>query len=164
MAHKQVGNLNNLLGFCTQEAGVQYIIDSVISELSLDPDKRFIQVETGFFWLWWNEQDEDTREVARQLVREGRLEIAGGGWSMADEASTHYSSFVDNIGLGLNTLKDALGLKTEKKYTKHLFNKLVLQAHVLYPVWPGRLTPLGIPGKRPASLPRWGMTHSSLGE
>ncbi len=93
---------------------MQYIIDSVISELSLDPDKRFIQVETGFFWLWWNEQDEDTREVARQLVREGRLEIAGGGWSMADEASTHYSSFVDNIGLGLNTLKDALGLKTAK--------------------------------------------------
>ncbi len=92
-----------------QDAGVQYIIDSVISELSLDPNKRFIQVETGFFWLWWNEQDEEMREAARQLVSEGRLEIVGAGWSMADKAATHYSSFVDNMAIGFNTMKDTLG-------------------------------------------------------
>ena len=37
-------------------AGVQYTIDSVVTELSMDPDKKFVQVETGFFWRWWNEQ------------------------------------------------------------------------------------------------------------
>ncbi len=45
----------------------------------------------------------------QQLINEGRLEIAGGGWSMADEAATHYSAFVDNMATGLNALKDLLG-------------------------------------------------------
>ncbi len=112
-----------------QYAGVQYIIDSVVEELTLDPEKRwecnkilrqsrvmlffpinrFIQVETGFFYLWWNEQTEEEKTLVRQLIEEGRLEIAGGGWSMADEAATHYSSFIDNLAAGLNTIKDELG-------------------------------------------------------
>ena len=47
----------------------------------------------------------------RQLISEGRLEIAGGGWSMADEGASHYSAFVDNTAIGLNYMKDALGLQ-----------------------------------------------------
>ncbi len=70
---------------------------------------RYVQVETGFFWLWWNEQTEETKDIVRQLVKEGRMQIAGGGWSMADEATTHYSAFIDNMAIGLNTMKDALG-------------------------------------------------------
>ena len=37
-------------------AGVQYTIDSVVTELATDPDRKFVQVETGFFWRWWSEQ------------------------------------------------------------------------------------------------------------
>ena len=40
----------------TQRAGVQYTLDTVVQELAWDPDKRFIQVETAFFWRWWHEQ------------------------------------------------------------------------------------------------------------
>ena len=65
-------------------------------------------------WLWWNEQSEETRNTFRQLVQEGRIEIAGGGWSMADEASTHYSAFIDNMAIGLNTLKDTVGKQFPK--------------------------------------------------
>ncbi len=75
---------------------------------------RFIQVETGFLWLWWNEQSEETKDTFRQLVQEGRIEIVGGGWSMADEASTHYSAFIDNMAIGLNTLKDTVGKQFPK--------------------------------------------------
>merc|ERR1719402_474088 len=42
----------------TQRAGVQYTIDTVVQELAMDPEKKFIQVETAFFWRWWREQDE----------------------------------------------------------------------------------------------------------
>ncbi len=73
-------------------------------------NNRFIQVETGFFWLWWNEQTDDMKETVMGLVSTGQMQIAGGGWSMADEAATHYSAFVDNMGVGLNTMKDALGM------------------------------------------------------
>ena len=84
-----------------QRAGVQYIIDTVVQALAWDPDKRFIQVETAFFWRWWREQDEDTRQTVRELVDGGQLEFTGGGWSMNDEAAAHYSAIIDNMSLGM---------------------------------------------------------------
>ena len=92
-----------------QRAGVQYIIESVIKELAWDPDKRFIQVETGFFWRWWEDKNEYMRNITRTLVESGQLVFTGGGWSMNDEAVTHYSSIIDNMETGLNWLVDTLG-------------------------------------------------------
>lgn len=48
------GNKNNV-----QRAGVQYIISSVITELKKDPRRKFIFVETAFFKMWWDQQDQD---------------------------------------------------------------------------------------------------------
>ncbi|CAF4252836.1 unnamed protein product, partial [Adineta steineri] len=45
-----------------QHAGVQYIIDSVMHALEQNPDRRFIYVEIGFFWRWWSQQTEETRD------------------------------------------------------------------------------------------------------
>ncbi len=66
-------------------------------------------METGFFWRWWNEQDDSKKAEVVQLVAEGRLELAGGGWSMNDEAAAHYSSIIDNMALGFKVLKDTFG-------------------------------------------------------
>ncbi|KRT79201.1 glycoside hydrolase, partial [Oryctes borbonicus] len=92
-----------------QRAGVQYIIDSVISALDQNPDRRFIQVETAFFHKWWEEQTEDRRELFKKLVNSGRLEIVNGAWSMNDEAAVHYQSVIDQFTLGLRTINDTLG-------------------------------------------------------
>ena len=92
-----------------QRAGVQYIIESVVKELANDPAKRFIQVETGFFWRWWEDKNDFMRNVTRQLVEAGQLVFTGGGWSMNDEAVTHYSSIIDNMETGLNWLVDTFG-------------------------------------------------------
>ena len=80
---------------------MQYIIDSVIPALVADPTKRFIYVESAFFWRWWGEQDAAMRATVRGLVEEGRLEFIGGGWSMNDEAAAHYNAIIDNMALGL---------------------------------------------------------------
>nr|CAD7429115.1 unnamed protein product [Timema monikensis] len=69
----------------------------------------FIQVETAFFWKWWVEQDEDTRDLYRSLVNSGQIEMIGGGWSMNDEAATHYHSTIDNFAWGLRRLDEAFG-------------------------------------------------------
>lgn len=55
----------------------------------------------AFFSRWWVEQTEEMKETVRQLVNEGRLEFINGGWSMNDEATTHYVDIIDQMSLGL---------------------------------------------------------------
>ena len=66
-------------------------------------------METGFFWKWWKEQSSFIQGIVHELVDEGRLEFTGGGWSMNDEATTHYSAIIDNMSLGFKTLVDTFG-------------------------------------------------------
>ncbi|PSN38683.1 hypothetical protein C0J52_08901 [Blattella germanica] len=98
------GAFNNI-----QKAGVQYILDTVTQSLSDNPDRRFIYVETAFFWKWWLEQSEAKQEEVKMLVNEGRLEFAGGAWSMNDEATTNYQSTIDQFTWGLRKLNDTFG-------------------------------------------------------
>ncbi|BFF95147.1 lysosomal alpha-mannosidase-like [Drosophila madeirensis] len=92
-----------------QHAGVQYIIDTVISELIKDPKRRFIQVETSFFAKWWQEQSETVKQVVKKLVNEGRFEFTGGAWSMNDEAAVNYQSVIDQFTVGLKWLDETFG-------------------------------------------------------
>ncbi|XP_015589369.1 lysosomal alpha-mannosidase isoform X1 [Cephus cinctus] len=92
-----------------QKAGVQYILDTVVQELLKDPSRRFIYVETAFLWKWWSNQDETVRDQVRSLINQGRLEIISGGWSMNDEAVTHYNSIIDQFSWGLRRLNDTFG-------------------------------------------------------
>ncbi len=56
-----------------QHAGVQYIIDSVVHALDQNPDRRFIYVEIGFFYRWWSQQTEATRDKVRGFVNTGKF-------------------------------------------------------------------------------------------
>ncbi|XP_055596638.1 lysosomal alpha-mannosidase-like isoform X1 [Uranotaenia lowii] len=92
-----------------QKAGVQYILDSVIESLLKDPKRKFIYVETAFFFKWWQEQTPELQDKVRDLVNQGRLEFIGGAWSMNDEAATHYQSIIDQFTWGLGMLNDTFG-------------------------------------------------------
>ncbi|XP_058452839.1 lysosomal alpha-mannosidase-like isoform X1 [Malaya genurostris] len=92
-----------------QKAGVQYILDSVIDSLLKDPSRRFVYVESAFFFKWWKEQTAELQEQVRDLVNQGRLEFIGGAWSMNDEAATHYQSIIDQFTWGLRLLNDTFG-------------------------------------------------------
>ena len=83
-----------------QTAEVQYILDTVTEELTRDPTKRFIYVEMGFFYRWWNQQDDLTKSQFRRLVKTGQLEFVNGGWCMHDEANPYYEDMVDQMTLG----------------------------------------------------------------
>ncbi|KAH8324895.1 hypothetical protein KR074_011406 [Drosophila pseudoananassae] len=90
-------------------AAVQNILDNVVTELIMDPKRRFIQVETAFFAKWWKEQSETMRQVVRKLVNEGRFEFTGGAWSMNDEASVNYQEVIDQFTVGLKFLNETFG-------------------------------------------------------
>ncbi|XP_050556620.1 lysosomal alpha-mannosidase-like isoform X1 [Spodoptera frugiperda] len=98
------GSRNNI-----QKAGVQYILDSVVKELWESPKRRFIYVETAFFWKWWVRQPPSVQQKVRVLVSQGRLQMVGGAWSMNDEAASHYQSTIDQFTWGLRKLNDTFG-------------------------------------------------------
>ncbi|XP_067124288.1 lysosomal alpha-mannosidase [Centruroides vittatus] len=92
-----------------QRAGVQYILDSVVDSLLKKPERKFIYVETAFFWRWWKEQDDHVRNSMRKLIMSGQLEFISGGWCMNDEGAAHYNAIIDQMTLGFKRLKGAFG-------------------------------------------------------
>ncbi|XP_028908881.1 lysosomal alpha-mannosidase [Ornithorhynchus anatinus] len=92
-----------------QHAGVQYILDSVVPALLADPTRRFVYVEVAFFAQWWHQQTPQMQKAVRELVDQGRLEFANGGWCMNDEAASHYNAIIDQLSLGLRFLQGTFG-------------------------------------------------------
>ncbi|KAL1459619.1 hypothetical protein WDU94_011583, partial [Cyamophila willieti] len=88
---------------------VRRIISTAVEALNRNPERRFIQVETGFFSMWWKEQNASTKALVHKLVNSGRLEFTGGAWSMNDEAAAYYASILDGFSLGLRLLNETFG-------------------------------------------------------
>ena len=82
-----------------------------MTELIADPNKRFTQVEMKFFSMWWDEQDEGRRNDVRKLVKSGQLEFVNAGWSMHDEACTHYDDMMNNMMIGHEWLENEFGIR-----------------------------------------------------
>ena len=38
-----------------------------------DPSRKFIYVETAFFWRWWLQQDDQMHHTVHRLVKEGQI-------------------------------------------------------------------------------------------
>ncbi|XP_069699539.1 lysosomal alpha-mannosidase-like [Periplaneta americana] len=93
-----------------QNANVTWILDSATDALLANPERRFIYVETVYFWRWWLEQTPERQLQIKDLVSQGRLEFIGGGWSMNDEATTHYDAIIDQFTWALRKLNDTFGV------------------------------------------------------
>lgn len=50
--------------------------------------------------MWWAEQDEETREVVKSLVKSGQLDFVNGGYVQHDEAAAHYVAMIDQTTRG----------------------------------------------------------------
>jgi lysosomal alpha-mannosidase len=74
----------------------------------------------AFFWQWWEEQDESTLDVVRDLVSQGRFEFINGGWCMNDEATTHYVDIIDQMSLGLRFVRSPVSQTADTHHTKPL--------------------------------------------
>ncbi|KAL1517915.1 hypothetical protein ABEB36_001615 [Hypothenemus hampei] len=90
-------------------AGVIYIYDNVLKSVQKNKDRRFIYVESAFFWKWWQLQDAPERAALQNLVNNGQIQFTGGGWSMNDEAATNYQSIIDQMAWGLRKLNESFG-------------------------------------------------------
>jgi len=114
-----------------QDAGVQYILDTVIEELRRNPNRKFIYVEQAFFQRWWEEQDHIIQEEVKRLVRNGQLEFINGGWCMHDEAATHYVAMVDQTTLGHRRILEQFGAVPKIGWQIDPFGHSATQASLL---------------------------------
>lgn len=56
--------------------------------LGQDVRRKFIWEEMSYLERWWRDASETKRESFINLVRNGQLEIVGGGWVMNDEVNS----------------------------------------------------------------------------
>jgi alpha-mannosidase len=96
---------------------VYYVIDTIVSQLQKDPNRKFMYVETGFFARWWDQQTTKKKNIVKGLVKSRQLEFINGGWCMHDEAAPLYTEMVDQTTRGHQFLKKNFGSDAVPKGT-----------------------------------------------
>lgn len=97
----------------SRSESVRKILTSVMPTLKADPTKKFIYVEVGFFKMWWDEQNDETKDTVRELVKNGQLEFINGGYAMNDEADVYYEDCIEQMALGHKWLLENFGVIPE---------------------------------------------------
>ncbi|XP_050232391.1 alpha-mannosidase At3g26720 isoform X2 [Mercurialis annua] len=120
------GGNNSLRGAC-----VQNVLDSVISSLFEDKNRKFIYVEMAFFQRWWRQQSDAMKVKVKELVDSGQLEFINGGMCMHDEATPHYIDLIDQTTLGHKFIKDEFGQLPRIGWQIDPFGHSAVQAYLL---------------------------------
>mmetsp|Transcript_14835 Transcript_14835/g.23010 ORF Transcript_14835/g.23010 Transcript_14835/m.23010 type:complete len:131 (+) Transcript_14835:485-877(+) len=64
----------------------------------------------GFFTIWYNQQTPEKKEVVKNLIKNGQLEIVNGGWSANDEANPNFDDIINNMMIGHEFLDKEFGV------------------------------------------------------
>lgn len=121
-----VGANNSIRGAC-----VQNVLDSMISALLEDENRKFIYVEMAFFQRWWRQQSPTLKTKVKELVNSGQLEFINGGMCMHDEATTHYVDLIDQMALGHQFIKNEFGQVPRVGWQIDPFGHSAVQAYLL---------------------------------
>jgi hypothetical protein len=94
-----------------QLAGVQYVLDSVVQYLSLNPGYTFSMVEIAFVKRWWDEATPAQQAQLKALVSNGQVEFLNAGWCMSDEANAYYEDIIDQMTVGLRWVNETFNVQ-----------------------------------------------------
>ncbi|OMO99294.1 hypothetical protein COLO4_13370 [Corchorus olitorius] len=109
-------------------ACIQNVLDSVVSALLADKNRKFIY---AFFQRWWREQSELIKSIVKKLVSSGQLEFINGGMCMHDEAVPHYIDMIDQTTLGHRFIKEEFGVTPRIGWQIDPFGHSAVQAYLL---------------------------------
>ncbi|XP_022977427.1 alpha-mannosidase [Cucurbita maxima] len=121
-----VGSNNSIQGAC-----VQNVLDSVVSSLLRDSNRKFVFAEMAFFQRWWSQQSPQLQKRVRELVEVGQLEFINGGWCMHDEATCHYIDMIDQTTLGHSVIKEEFNTVPRAGWQIDPFGHSAVQAYLL---------------------------------
>ncbi|CAI0455731.1 unnamed protein product [Linum tenue] len=109
----------------------RHILDTIVDTLSKDPRRKFIWEEMSYLEKWWRDSSEEKRASLTELVKNGQLEIVGGGWVMNDEANSHFFSIIEQITEGNMWLNDTIGVIPKNSWAIDPFGYSSTMAYLL---------------------------------
>ncbi|XP_031284235.1 alpha-mannosidase 2 [Pistacia vera] len=109
----------------------RHILDTIVQTLSKDVRRKFIWEEMSYLERWWRDSTESQRESFTNLVKNGQLEIVGGGWVMNDEANSHYFAIIEQIAEGNMWLNDTIGFIPKNSWAIDPFGYSATMAYLL---------------------------------
>ncbi|OAY29893.1 alpha-mannosidase 2 [Manihot esculenta] len=109
----------------------RHILDTIVATLSKDVRRKFIWEEMSYLERWWRDATDEKRESFASLVKNGQLEIVGGGWVMNDEANSHYFAIIEQIAEGNMWLNDNIGVVPKNSWAIDPFGYSATMAYLL---------------------------------
>lgn len=109
----------------------RHILDTIVETLSKDPRRKFIWEEMSYLERWWRDTTDVMKETLINLVKNGQLEIVGGGWVMNDEANSHYFAIIEQIAEGNMWLNDTIGFVPRNNWAIDPFGYSSTMAYLL---------------------------------
>ncbi|KAA8548042.1 hypothetical protein F0562_004697 [Nyssa sinensis] len=109
----------------------RHILDTIVETLSKDVRRKFIWEEMSYLERWWRDASETKRESFINLVKNGQLEIVGGGWVMNDEANSHYFAIIEQMMEGNMWLNDTIGVIPKNSWAIDPFGYSSTMAYLL---------------------------------
>lgn len=109
----------------------RHILDTIVETLSKDARRKFIWEEMSYLERWWRDASDTRKEAFTNLVKNGQLEIVGGGWVMNDEANSHYFAIIEQITEGNMWLKDTIGVVPKNSWAIDPFGYSPTMAYLL---------------------------------
>ncbi|XP_021813864.1 alpha-mannosidase 2 [Prunus avium] len=109
----------------------RHILDTIVDTLSKDTRRKFIWEEMSYLERWWRDSSDLRRESFTNLVKNGQLEIVGGGWVMNDEANSHYYAIIEQMTEGNMWLNDTVGVIPKNAWAIDPFGYSPTMAYLL---------------------------------
>lgn len=110
---------------------MENVLDSLVTALLQDKNRKFIYVEQAFFQRWWRQQSEAVKGIVKGFVDSGQLEFINGGMCMHDEAAPHYVDMIDQTTLGHRFIKEEFGQTPRIGWQIDPFGHSAVQAYLL---------------------------------
>ncbi|KAK7381345.1 hypothetical protein VNO78_33973 [Psophocarpus tetragonolobus] len=109
----------------------RHILDTIVHTLTKDNRRKFIWEEMSYLERWWRDAPDEMKESFINLVKNGQLEIVGGGWVMNDEANSHYFAIIEQIAEGNMWLNDTIGFVPKNSWAIDPFGYSSTMAYLL---------------------------------
>ncbi|CAH1404035.1 unnamed protein product [Nezara viridula] len=91
----------------------------------------FVWSEICFLQYWWDRSSEESRNIFRELVHHGKVEIVTGGWVMPDEATTHVFSLHNQLVEGHQWVMENLDIVPTTAWSIDPFGCSSVMAYLL---------------------------------